>query len=82
MAPLISILIPCFNAERWIGRAIESAINQTWDNKEIIVVDDGSTDRSLDVLKQGIGFSLCLTASGCSIWTQTTIFAQKKLRLK
>jgi glycosyltransferase involved in cell wall biosynthesis len=48
---LVSILIPCFNAERWIGQTIESALAQTWPEKEIIVVDDGSTDRSLDVIR-------------------------------
>jgi glycosyltransferase involved in cell wall biosynthesis len=52
MAPLVSILIPCFNAERWIARSIESALVQTWPEKEIIVVDDGSTDRSLEVIRQ------------------------------
>jgi len=52
MRPLVSILIPCYNAERWVGRAIESAMAQTWSEKEIIVVDDGSTDRSLDVIRQ------------------------------
>ena len=46
---LVSILIPCYNAERWIARAIESALAQTWSNKEVIVVDDGSTDDSLAV---------------------------------
>ena len=49
---LVSILIPCYNAERWISQAIESALAQTWSKKEIIVVDDGSTDRSLDVIRQ------------------------------
>ena len=49
---LVSILIPCFNAERWIGQAIESALAQTWREKEVIVVDDGSTDRSLDVIRR------------------------------
>jgi glycosyltransferase involved in cell wall biosynthesis len=48
---LVSILIPCFNAERWIGEAIESALAQTWSEKEVIVVDDGSTDGSLEVIK-------------------------------
>jgi glycosyltransferase involved in cell wall biosynthesis len=48
---LVSILIPCFNAERWIGQAIESALAQTYSPTEIIVVDDGSTDRSLDIIK-------------------------------
>jgi glycosyltransferase involved in cell wall biosynthesis len=46
----VSILIPCYNAERWIAGAIRSALDQTWPNKEIIVVDDGSTDRSIDVI--------------------------------
>jgi glycosyltransferase involved in cell wall biosynthesis len=49
---LVSILIPCFNAERWVGQAIESALAQTWPEKEVIVVDDGSTDRSLDVIRR------------------------------
>jgi glycosyltransferase involved in cell wall biosynthesis len=48
---LVSILIPCFNAERWIGAAIDSALAQTWSDREVIVVDDGSTDGSLDVIK-------------------------------
>jgi glycosyltransferase involved in cell wall biosynthesis len=52
MAAIVSILIPCYNARRWIAQAIESALAQTWGDKEIIVVDDGSTDGSLDVIKQ------------------------------
>jgi len=48
---LVSILIPCFNAEPWISQAIESALAQTWPEKEVIVVDDGSTDRSLEIIK-------------------------------
>jgi glycosyltransferase involved in cell wall biosynthesis len=50
--PLISILIPCYNAERWIAHAIQSALAQTWPNKQIIVLDDGSTDGSLNVIRQ------------------------------
>lgn len=49
-APLVSILIPCHNAERWVGEAIESALAQTYAPKEVIVIDDGSTDRSRDVI--------------------------------
>jgi glycosyltransferase involved in cell wall biosynthesis len=48
MSSFVSIGIPCFNAERWISGAIESALGQTWTDKEVIVVDDGSTDGSLD----------------------------------
>lgn len=51
MAALVSILIPCYNAARWIGKSIESALAQTWPNKEVIVVDDGSTDGSLEIIK-------------------------------
>jgi glycosyltransferase involved in cell wall biosynthesis len=52
MAPLVSILIPCYNAENWLAEAVESALTQTCNNKEIIIVDDGSTDGSLDIAKQ------------------------------
>lgn len=48
---LVSILIPCYNAERWIAQAIESALAQTWTPTETIVVDDGSTDGSLGIIK-------------------------------
>ncbi|AFZ59162.1 glycosyltransferase [Anabaena cylindrica FACHB-243] len=47
----VSILIPCYNAEQWIGEAIESSLNQSYLSKEIIVVDDGSIDRSLKIIK-------------------------------
>jgi hypothetical protein len=49
---LVSILIPCYNAERWIAQAIESALAQTWFEKEVIVVDDGSTDGSLEIIER------------------------------
>jgi glycosyltransferase involved in cell wall biosynthesis len=52
MKPLVSILIPAYNSEEWIGDTLRSAIAQTWEPKEIIVVDDGSTDKTLEVAKQ------------------------------
>ena len=48
---LVSILIPCFNAERWVAQTIESALSQTWLEKEVILVDDGSKDASLAIIK-------------------------------
>jgi glycosyltransferase involved in cell wall biosynthesis len=50
MQPLVSILIPTYNAESTIAEAIQSAIGQTWFHKEIIVVDDGSTDRTAEIV--------------------------------
>jgi GT2 family glycosyltransferase len=49
--PMVSIIIPCFNAEKTAGEAIQSALDQTYANKEIIVIDDGSTDGSLNVIR-------------------------------
>jgi glycosyltransferase involved in cell wall biosynthesis len=51
MSNLVSILIPAYNAEQWIRETILSAINQTWVNKEIIVVDDGSSDRTFEIAR-------------------------------
>lgn len=50
-APLVSILIPCFNAEGFLAETLESALSQTWPNLEIIVVDDGSIDRSAEIVE-------------------------------
>lgn len=44
MRPLVSILIPAYNAQEWIGDTVRSALAQTWPNTEIIIVDDGSCD--------------------------------------
>lgn len=51
MQDLVSILIPAYNAEQWIGATIRSALNQMWPRKEIVVVDDGSTDGTFDIAK-------------------------------
>ncbi len=50
--PLVSVIIPCYNAERWLRGAIESALGQTHAITEVIVVDDGSTDGSPGIMKQ------------------------------
>jgi len=52
MKPLVSILIPAFNAQEWIADTLRSAIAQTWQRKEIIVVDDGSTDQTLVITRR------------------------------
>lgn len=51
MKPLVSILIPAFNAQKWIRDCISSALVQSWCPKEIIVVDDGSQDDTFRIVK-------------------------------
>jgi len=48
---LVSIIIPCYNAEDYVGEAIDSALAQTYEPTEIIVIDDGSQDDSMDIIQ-------------------------------
>jgi glycosyltransferase involved in cell wall biosynthesis len=50
--PLVSILIPAHNSSAWIADTLRSALAQTWPRKEIIVVDDGSTDRTVAIVRR------------------------------
>lgn len=51
MLPVVSVLIPCYNAASYIGATLKSVLAQTWRPLEIIVVDDGSTDGSADIVR-------------------------------
>lgn len=48
----ISVIIPCYNAEKTLQAAIDSVLAQTYPNKEIIVIDGGSTDQSVSIIEQ------------------------------
>lgn len=50
--PKISVIIPVYNVEDYIGQCLDSVINQTFENIEIICVNDGSTDNSLEILNR------------------------------
>src|SRR4051812_32722809 len=53
--PLVSVIMPAFNAEAYIGRAIESVLRQTWADLELVIVDDGSSDGTLGIARAFAG---------------------------
>ena len=51
-APRVSVILPCYNGAQWIGQAIESVLAQTYENWEYIIVNNCSTDRSLEIAER------------------------------
>ncbi|WP_143531441.1 glycosyltransferase family 2 protein, partial [Rodentibacter trehalosifermentans] len=51
MAGLISIIMPAYNAEKYISKAIKSVLSQSYENWELLVIDDNSNDNTVNVVK-------------------------------
>lgn len=53
--PKVSILVPCFNVERYVAECLQSLQQQTLDDFEVICLNDGSTDNTLNIIRQTVG---------------------------
>ena len=52
MKPTVSVIIPFYNRIEWLEEAVESVLSQTYKADEIIIINDGSTDKSLEIIKE------------------------------
>lgn len=52
MRPLVSVIVPIYNSEKFLAETIESILNQSYRNLEIILINDGSTDNSKQICKE------------------------------
>ena len=51
MNPLVTVLMPVYNGEKYLREAIKSILNQTFRDFEFLIIDDGSTDKSAEIIK-------------------------------
>ena len=65
--PLISVCIPCYNNEEFIACTIESVLNQTLNDFELVIVDDKSTDRTVSVVKDYADSRIKLIQNECNL---------------
>jgi glycosyltransferase involved in cell wall biosynthesis len=75
-APVVSVIIPAYNAEKFVAEAIESSLQQTYPNTEVIVVDDGSTDDTPVVIRRhlpAIRYYRQANSGGCAVPRNTGI---------
>lgn len=78
--PLVSVIIPSYNHEKFVGECIQSVLNQTFQDFEIIITDDASTDRTVEIIEQfndpriklfkhSINQGVSITANNCILHT-------------
>ena len=64
--PLVSIAIPCYNCSRFVEDAVRSVINQTYQNWELLIIDDGSKDNSVEIIRNIKDSRITIFSDGCN----------------
>lgn len=79
MNPLVSVIMPAYNGKKYISEAIESILNQTYDNLELVIVEDKSTDNTLNIIQsyQDSRIRLYLNAQNRGIAYSTNLAISK-----
>lgn len=78
---MISVIIPLYNKEKQIAKTLQTVLNQTYQNFEIVIVNDGSTDRSIDEVKKFLNSRIRLINQKMEELVLLVIVVLKKLRV-
>lgn len=77
--PLVSIIMPVYNSEEYILESLGSILNQTYKNMEIIIIDDCSCDRSVEIIKKVLDNRICLVCNSINLGVAETLNKGLKL---
>ena len=77
--PRVSILLPAYNAERYLREAIDSMLSQTYQNFELLIIDDGSKDRTAEIVRSYTDERIRFIQNECNIGLANTL--NKGMRL-
>ena len=77
--PLISVIVPVYDVEKYLSKCLDSLLAQTWRNLEIIVVDDGSPDGSWDIMQDSVEARLLVACAHVYYRMESSPYADEAL---
>ena len=81
MEPLISVIVPVYNVAAYLPRCVDSILAQTYENLEILLVDDGSTDDSGEICEQYAKKDTLSYYFACKVTKKISIFSHISLKI-
>ena len=81
--PVISVILPVFNGEKYIRKSIDSVLNQSFQDFELIIVNDGSTDDTMDIINVSFAYAMAdgsVSANGTSVFSNYNTYIKTKAR--